>query len=91
MLRRHVALIFTPEDRAAGAPEAETRIASAEGTAEDERWHVRRDGVRFWGSGQLTPLHEGGGLVGYLNVCATARRDTGLCRTCGRPRAGASA
>ena len=68
VLRRHVALIFTPEDRAAGVPEAEMRTASAEGVAEDERWHVKRDGTRFWGSGQLTPLREGGSLVGYLKV-----------------------
>jgi PAS domain S-box-containing protein len=51
-------VIFTPEDRAAGAPQAERRDALARGRAEDERWHLRKDGSRFWGSGLLTPLAD---------------------------------
>ena len=43
--------IFTPEDRAAGAPEREAAKALAEGRASNERWHVRKDGSRFWASG----------------------------------------
>ena len=49
-------LIFTPEDRERGAPEAEMAKALAEGRAENERWHLRKDGSRFWGSGLLLPL-----------------------------------
>src|SRR5688500_4496692 len=48
--------LFTPEDRERGAPEAERAVALAEGRAEDERWHLRKDGSRFWGSGLLLPL-----------------------------------
>jgi PAS domain S-box-containing protein len=51
-------VIFTPEDRAAGAPEREAARALAEGRAENERWHVRRDGSRFWGSGLAMPLRD---------------------------------
>ena len=30
----------------------------AVGRAEDNRWHVRKDGGRFWGNGLLMPLRE---------------------------------
>ncbi|HYI06220.1 MAG TPA: HWE histidine kinase domain-containing protein, partial [Reyranella sp.] len=56
-------VIFTPDDRAAGAPERERAGARAHGRAEDERWHVRKDGSRFWGSGFLMPLNDGSGFV----------------------------
>jgi PAS domain S-box-containing protein len=50
------AIIFTPEDREQNAPEQEVEAARRTGRAEDERWHVRKDGSRFWGSGVLVPL-----------------------------------
>ncbi len=53
-------VIFTPEDRAAGAFEAERRQASTHGRAEDERWQMRRDGSRFWASGLMMPLADRG-------------------------------
>jgi PAS domain S-box len=53
-------LFFTPEDRAAGAPERELQQARLRGRADDERWHMRRDGSRFYGSGVVTPLRHGG-------------------------------
>lgn len=51
-------LIFTPEDRAAGAPRFERETALAHGKAADERWHMHKDGSRFWGSGVLMPLAD---------------------------------
>jgi PAS domain S-box-containing protein len=60
-------LLFTPEDRARGAVEAEIAKAMAEGRAEDERWHLRRDGSRFWASGLLVPL-RGGPERGFLKI-----------------------
>jgi PAS domain S-box-containing protein len=50
--------IFTPEDRAAGVPEREAMKALAEGRAESERWHLCRDGTRFWASGLAMPLRS---------------------------------
>ena len=47
-------LFFTPEDIAAGEVEKEFLTAKWKGRAEDERWHVRKDGSRFWASGILT-------------------------------------
>ncbi|MDX6750666.1 PAS domain S-box protein [Geminicoccaceae bacterium 1502E] len=61
-------LLFTPEDRAAGVPGKEMRRALAEGAAADERWHVRRDGSRFWASGRLMRLGDGGTPAGFLKI-----------------------
>jgi PAS domain S-box-containing protein len=62
-------LFFTPEDRARGEHEKELATAAAEGRAEDERWHVRRDGTRFWASGVVTPVRgDDGRLLGFTKV-----------------------
>jgi PAS domain S-box-containing protein len=62
-------LIFTPEDRAASAPEQERRTASQHGVAEDERWHICKDGHRVWLSGSLVPLRDAAGVLeGFLKV-----------------------
>jgi PAS domain S-box-containing protein len=50
------ALLFTPEDRERGEPEKELRTAAANGRAEDERWHLRKGGSRFFASGVMAPL-----------------------------------
>jgi signal transduction histidine kinase len=44
--------------------EAEQAVAS--GRAEDERWHLRKDGTRFWASGVMNPLRDGRGFVKVL-------------------------
>ena len=63
------ALIFTPEDREQNAPDHELETARREGRAADERWHLRKDGVRIWGSGVVTPLYDGTGeLTGYSKI-----------------------
>ncbi|MBV9867670.1 MAG: PAS domain S-box protein [Abitibacteriaceae bacterium] len=62
-------VIFTPEDRAAGEPEKERATAQQEGRALDERWHLRKDGSRFWASGINSPLRdEAGNLRGFVKV-----------------------
>lgn len=58
MIGHNSDVIFTPEDRAKGAPEWERKTARERGRVEDERWHMRRDGTRFWGSGLLMPLKD---------------------------------
>ncbi|CAN5487177.1 hypothetical protein BH11ARM2_BH11ARM2_08010 [soil metagenome] len=65
----HADLIFTPEDTAAGVPALETQTAARLDKAADERWHMRKDGTRFWGSGTMNSLHDVDGNVrGYLKV-----------------------
>jgi PAS domain S-box-containing protein len=68
-LGQHVSIIFTPEDRANGEPENELAKACRDGCSEDDRWHLRKDGTRFWGSGILTAHRDNnGGLRGYSKV-----------------------
>jgi PAS domain S-box-containing protein len=64
---QHISLIFTPEDRAKGAAEDEMRTALKDGRASDERWHLRKDGSRFYVSGVLTVLRDGE-LIGYAKI-----------------------
>ncbi len=60
---------FLPEDRAAGVLTLEMCRALEHGRAENERWHLRVDGSRFWASGLMMPLPEGGaGPAGFLNI-----------------------
>jgi PAS domain S-box-containing protein len=61
-------VIFVPPDRKAGVPEVELQQAAEHGRAEDERWHVRKDGSRFWASGVMVALREGGDLRGFAKV-----------------------
>jgi PAS domain S-box-containing protein len=69
IIGRSTAIIFTPEDIASGAPEEEMLTAERVGRAEDERWHVRQDGSRFWASGIMTPLRdETGAMRGFVKV-----------------------
>ena len=61
--------IFTAEDQAEGRPAAEMRSALDAGQASDERWHLRRDGSRFWASGKLMPLRDEDGVhTGFLKI-----------------------
>lgn len=60
--------IFVPPDRQAGVPEIELQVARDQGRAEDERWHVRKDGSRFWASGVMVALRENGVLQGFAKV-----------------------
>jgi len=67
VLGRSCDIIFTPEDVAAGAPDDERRRAREVGRAEDERWHLRKDGSRLYFSGVLVPL-AGGAEQGYAKI-----------------------
>jgi two-component system, chemotaxis family, CheB/CheR fusion protein len=59
-------VVFTPEDIAAGTPQQERRSAVTMGRAADERWHLRKDGSRFWALGILIPLRsKDGSHIGY--------------------------
>ena len=62
-------ILFTPEDLEAGAPQREAEEAQTVGRAENERWHSRKDGARFYGSGMVTPLRDdAGNHIGYVKV-----------------------
>jgi two-component system, chemotaxis family, CheB/CheR fusion protein len=69
MLGRNVVELFVPEDRTAGVPHAELAQAAARGEARDDRWHLRKDGTRFWASGVLAAVRdERGALGGFVKI-----------------------
>jgi PAS domain S-box-containing protein len=62
-------LFFTPEDNRIDRAGQEMQLALRDGRAEDERWHLRRDGSRFWASGEMHPLHdEAGRHTGFVKI-----------------------
>jgi PAS domain S-box-containing protein len=67
-------LLFTPEDRAAGQPLIEVAKAERDGRAEDKRWHMRKDGTRFYADGVMTALYDGK-LHGFGKVFKDATRE----------------
>jgi PAS domain S-box-containing protein len=65
---RDAAMIFTPADQEAQTPRDEMVRARSDGRSVNERWHMRKDGSRFWGSGLLMPLKNEAGGNGYLKI-----------------------
>ena len=62
-------IFFTPEDNLNGVPEQEFKTAEIKGRSEGERWHVRKDGTRFFGSSVVVSLmDEAGNLRGFMIV-----------------------
>ena len=51
-------VIFLPEHRLRKDPETEIEKAVLEGRAANERWHLRKDGSRFYGSGEMIALYD---------------------------------
>ncbi len=68
-------VLFTPEDRAAGAFLGELDEARKNGRAADERYHVRKNGTRFFVSGVTRRLGAGG--IGFAKIARdlTAQRE----------------
>lgn len=60
---------YIPEAIEQGRPADVLRIASEDGTCEDEGWRVRKDGSRFWASVVVTALWDKAGkLRGFSKV-----------------------
>jgi PAS domain S-box-containing protein len=55
--------VFVPEDRSLGLHRQEMVVAAASGRSEDDRWHVRKDGSRFWANGLLEVVRKPDGAV----------------------------
>jgi PAS domain S-box-containing protein len=77
IIGQYYSVLYTEEDRESGVPETELRVAAAEGTADDTRWLLRKDGQKFWAEGISTAIrNRAGTVVGYAKVTrdATERR-----------------
>ena len=64
----HFARFYTPEDRAAGAPQNALRRARAEGRFAAEGWRLRKDGTRFWAMVVIDPVFADGELIGFAKI-----------------------
>jgi PAS domain S-box-containing protein len=76
---RHFSIFYRAEDVAIGHPQYELEVAAKEGTFEEERPRVRKDGTQFWANVVITAIRdETGTLVGFAKVTRdlTERRKT---------------
>ncbi len=71
-------IIFTREDRDQNRFETELRRSVETGNSSDERWHLRKDGSRFWAYGFMTTMRgDDGKLRGFVKLLRdeTERRE----------------
>lgn len=62
-------VIFTDEDKQKGMFTEEMNTAKLKGKALDERWHLKKDGTRFWGSGLVYQLRDKNNqLIGLTKI-----------------------
>src|SRR5438552_17286688 len=52
---------FLTEDRHSCVPQTQMETAARFGRAADERWHIRKDGSRFFASGVLSAIRNEAG------------------------------
>ncbi len=55
---RHFSQFFCEEDIRSGQPDHELTKARSDGRAYSTRWHLRKDGARFWCSCTTSPLFD---------------------------------
>ncbi len=66
---KHFGLIFTEEDKINGIPKEEIEKALNEGRALDNRWHLCKDGSKFYAYGLVFPLTGiNGEMLGYVKI-----------------------
>ena len=69
MTAQSIERIFTPEDRQLRIPEIEYQRAQVTGRSIDERFHLKKNGGRFWASGVLVACREEDGrLLGFGKI-----------------------
>jgi two-component system, cell cycle sensor histidine kinase and response regulator CckA len=65
-LQAAAADLYPVDDRESGAPAADLAEAARLGQFTSDRWLLRKDGSRFWGSVSTTSVHDGEGrLLGF--------------------------
>ena len=66
---QHFSRFYTPDDVAAGKPQAALQAAAAQGRFEEENWRIRKDGTRFWADVVISAVRDDRGtLVGFAKV-----------------------
>lgn len=69
IIGEHFDIIFTEEDIKIGAPGLEIETALKDGRAVDNKWHVCKDGSKFYAYGLVFPLlGMKGEMLGYVKI-----------------------
>ncbi len=69
IIGRHCSCFYPPSENKNSRVRRALRTALREGRFEEEGWRVRRDGLRFWASAVIAPVHDGSGrLRGFAKV-----------------------
>ena len=77
ILGQPMEILYVPEDRAEGRAEMEKAQAALTGSSEDERWHLKKDGSRFFVNGAVNAMYDDQRrLCGFIKVArdVTARK-----------------
>ena len=78
IIGQHYSRFYTDEDRSAGLPVTNLKVAKKEGKLESEGWRIRKDGSRFWANVVIDPIrNEMGELIGFAKITrdVTEKRD----------------
>ncbi|MDZ4344729.1 MAG: response regulator, partial [Candidatus Binatia bacterium] len=69
IIRKHFRCFYPTEDRESGKPEQIMKTALVEGQCENEGWHLRKDGSKFWANVVITAVRDGRAkLLGFSAV-----------------------
>ena len=69
IIGRDSRILYSLEDNIKDRVGWELQIAQTQGQAENECWHIRKDGSRFWGSGFVMPLRdEADEVQGFIKI-----------------------
>ncbi len=69
VIGKHFDILFTEEDKKNEIPKGEIANALKDGSAKDNRWHIRKDGSKFYAYGLVYPLTGiGGERLGYVKI-----------------------
>ena len=66
---RSFGILFTAADVAAGEPQRALASVLSSDRTQHDRWYVRKNGTRFWGTNTVQPLHNAAGkLLGFTKL-----------------------
>lgn len=69
IIGQHFSKFYTSEDRAAGFPARNLRMAVENGRFEANGWRARKDGSLFWANVVIDPIYDDAGrLIGFAKI-----------------------
>jgi PAS domain S-box-containing protein len=69
IIGKHFSTLYPTEDVVGGKTDRQLEEVAVTGRSEDEFWHVRKDGTRFWANAVITAiLDHDGVLIGFGNI-----------------------